>query len=446
MDLLIHQNPVSFKLEVSKKVEATSFGGCALIREAISRLGLRDIMKTFGLKKMGYADELILEALILLMASGGRSLSDWEYLKGEMGFDRMFGEACPSVDTLDRYLLRLRMTVPERDPDAAIGQVGYTTLLEDLQRILIRKAWKKIGSPKKMTLDLDAMILETSKSEALYCYEKVKAYQPMNAYSPELGMVLAHEFRDGNVSPREGYRRIIERCRELLPKVRWIVRSDSAGYNNDFLDWMTGERIAYVMTVPETEALEAGLAQNPTWLPLILNGINLGEEIAEILYTPTFKSRKELHKRMNERRYFLLRKTVGQQDLFPVQQLIVTNDLISSKEKVIKRHRGRCGSVEYFHSQTHQLGMDLLPSGRFKVNCAWYGLGCVTHNLLRLLQHNLFPKDWKNLEITTLRFRFLRSVALVIKKARQVILRFCENHPIVPIYTQAWERLAILTG
>lgn len=444
MDLLIHQNPVIFKFEVSQKMTATSFGGCTLIREAIKRLGLRDIMKKFCLKKMGYADEVICEALILLMASGGRSLSDWEYLKGEMGFDRMFGEACPSVDTLERYLRRLYMTTPERTSNA--GQVGYTTLLEDLQKILILKAWKKIDSPKKMTLDLDAMILETNKRDALYCYEKVKAYQPMNAYCPELGMVLAHEFRDGNVSPREGYQRIIERCRKLLPKVRWIVRSDSAGYNNDFLDWMTKEQIAYVMTVPETEAMDAGLLQNPTWLPLILDDINLGEEIAEILYVPTFKSRKQLHKRMNERRYFLLRKMVGQQNLFPIQQLVITNDLGSSKEKIIKKHRGRCGSVEYFHSQTHQLGMDLLPSNDFKVNCAWYGLGCVTHNLLRLLQHNLFPKDWKNLEIRTLRFRFLRSVALVIKKARQVILRFHENHPIVPIYTQAWQRLDALTG
>lgn len=446
MDLLIHQNSVSFKLEVSKKVTATSFAGVALIREAIKRLGLRDIMKGFCLKKMGYADEVILEALILLMASGGRSLSDWEYLKGEMGFDRMFGGTCPSVDTLDRYLRRLRMTVPERDPDAAAGQAGYTTLLEDLQKVLIRKDWKKIGSPKKLTLDLDAMIIETNKSEALYCYEKVKAYQPMNAYCPELGMVLAHEFRDGNVSPREGYQRIIERCRTLLPKVRWIVRSDSAGYNNDFLDWMTQEGIAYVMTVPQTEAVDTGLAQDPQWHPLIPDDVNLGEEIAEIIYTPTFTSREELHRRMNERRYFVLRKTRGQQDLFPFQQVVVTNDLISSKEKVIKRHRGRCGSVEYFHSQTRQLGMDLMPSGYFRVNAGWYALGCLTHNLLRLLQHQLFPKDWKKLEIRTLRFRFLRSVALVIQKARRVVLRFCENHPVTSVYFQAWERLAFLTG
>lgn len=442
MDFLIHQNAVSFKFEVSKKMTATSYAGCGLLRESIKRLGLRDMMRSFRLKKMGYADELIMEALILLIAAGGRSFSDWEYLKGEMGFDRMFGGNCPSVDTLERYLKRLDITTPARESEA--GQVGYTTLLEDLQRVLIRKAWKNMGSPKKLTLDLDAMILETNKSEALYCYEKVKAYQPMNAYCPELGMLLAHEFRDGNVSPREGYQRIIQRCRLLLPKVRWIVRSDSAGYNNDFLDWMTEERIAYVMTVPETEALDAGLALNPSWQPLILDGINWGEEIAEIIYTPSFKSRKELHKRMNQRRYFVLRKTKGQQDLF-LQQLIVTNDLLSSKEKIVKRHRGRCGSVEFFHSQTHQLGMDVLPSNRFKVNCAWYALGCLTHNLLRFLQHQLFPQDWKKLEIRTLRFRFLRSVALVVQKARRVILRFCENHPIIPIYAHTWEQLIALT-
>lgn len=446
MDLLIHQKRVSFKLEVSKKVEATSFAGCALIREALGRLGFREKMKGFGLKKMGYTDGVILEALILLQASGGRSLSDWEYLKGEMGFGRIFGESCPSVDTLERYLRRLQITVPKRELGAATGQVGYTAVLEDLQRVVIRKAWKKLGSPRKLTLDLDAMIIETDKNEALYCYEKVKAYQPMNAYCPELGMVLAHEFRDGNISPMEGYQRIIERCQILLPKVRWIVRSDSAGYQNNLLDWMNQEKIAYVMTVRETEALQWELSHAQEWKPLILDGFDLGEEIAEVIHTPTFKSREELHKRMNQRRYFALRKTRGQAEIFSCRQVVVTNDLVSSKEKVIKRHRGRCGSVEYFHSQTQQLGLDLMPSGSFSVNAAWYGLGCLTHNLLRLLQHHLFPKDWKKLEIRTLRFRFLRSVALVLCKARRVVLRFCEKHPITSIYFQAWDKLACLTG
>ncbi|MBI4411947.1 MAG: IS1380 family transposase [Deltaproteobacteria bacterium] len=444
MNLLIHQNPVSFKLEVSKKVTATSFAGIVLMRKAMKTWGLIDEMERFGFKKAGFSDAVIVEALVLLIASGGRSLSDWEYLKGEMGFDRMFGKTCPSVDTLERYLRRLSLLIPERDSNA--GQVGYTACFETLQEILILSAWKAIGSPKKMTLDLDAMIIETDKRDALYCYEKVKAYQPMNAYCPELGMVLAHEFRDGNVSPMEGYQRIIERCRKLLPQVRWIVRSDSAGYQNEFLDWMTDQRIAYVMTARETEALQAEMISADGWRPLILDGFDLGEEITEVIHCPDAGSRKELHRRMNDRRYLALRKTKGQQEIF-ISQIVVTNDLTSTEEKVVTKHRGRCGSIEHFHSQLKGgLGMDSLPSNDFKVNAAWYALGCLAHNLLRLIQSSLFQEDWKKLEIKTFRFRFLRLAALVISKARRVILKFHKDHPIVPIYLQAWERLAILSG
>lgn len=448
MDLLIHQKPVHFKLEVSKRVEATSFAGCALMREVLKRLGLREMMKAFGLKKAGYGDEVVLEALILLMASGGRSVSDWEYLKGEMGFDRMFGERCPSVDTLERYLRRLSVTVPERVPDAAEGQVGYTTVIEELQKVLVRAMWRKIGSPKKLTIDLDAMILETRKGEALYCYEKVKAYQPMNAYCPELGMVLAHEFRDGNVSPSEGYQRMVERCGVLLPGVHFTVRSDSAGYQNDFMDWMTRGKIRYYITVDQTEGVRSSLSAGHDWRPLILDTINTGQEVTPLLYGASASTIREMEFRIHTRNYIATRKQKDQPDLFEkyVYQVIVTNALWEKPEAVIKNHRGRCGSVEYFHSQILQLGMDRIPSNDFKVNAAWYALGCFTHNLLRLMQGSLFKKEWRRLEIKTFRFRFLRAVALVIRKARRVILRFCENHPIAEVYFRAWKRLAYLTG
>ena len=33
---------------------------------------------------------------------------------------------------------------------------------------------------KKATLDMDATLIETHKKEALYCYKKYQAYQPVN--------------------------------------------------------------------------------------------------------------------------------------------------------------------------------------------------------------------------------------------------------------------------
>src|SRR3989338_6374572 len=314
-----------------------------------------------------------------------------------MGFQRIYGD-CPSVDALERDLKRLEMTVPDRKFFS--GQVGYTTVLEQLHWILVQKAWGLAGSPKKLTLDLDGTLIETHKREALYSYEGTKAYQPMNVYCPELVMVIAHEFRDGNVSPAEGYQRLVERCQKLLPGVHFTVRADAAGYQNDFLEWMTRNKIRYYITARQAGSTDEWLAAERDWKPLILDGINTGHEIAEIGYPISFKNKLELKWRSRTRRYIAVRREKDQPDLFGryIHQVIVTNAVWETMEQSIKQHRGRCGSVEYSHDQLkNQLGMGILPSNDFKVNCAWFSLGCLTHNMLRLLKNNVLTKRWRRL-------------------------------------------------
>jgi len=91
--------------------------------------------------------------------------------------------------------------------------------------MLVKTAWHLSGRPDKLTLDLDGTLIDTNKREAEYCYLKTKAYQPMTVYCPELMMVVAHEFRDGNVSPAEGYQRLVERCQKILPGVHFTALS-----------------------------------------------------------------------------------------------------------------------------------------------------------------------------------------------------------------------------
>ena len=46
---------------------------------------------------------------------------------------------------------------------------------------------------------MDATLMETSESEALYCYKGFKSYQPMHTWWSEEELVVHSEFRDGNV-------------------------------------------------------------------------------------------------------------------------------------------------------------------------------------------------------------------------------------------------------
>ena len=66
------------------------------------------------------------------------------------------------------------------------------------------------------TLDMDATLIETQKREALYCYNHFKAYQPLNTWWAEQGLIVHSEFRDGNVPAGLG-----------LPGQRWIRTRDT---------------------------------------------------------------------------------------------------------------------------------------------------------------------------------------------------------------------------
>lgn len=443
IDLCIHQKPVHFNLEVSKKDSPiTSFAGLALIRESLKRLGLAEEMKQFLLKKAGYADEIVIEALILLIAAGGRSLSDWDYLCKEEGFVRFF-DPCPSVDTLERYLRRLSLKTPERSSDK--GQVGYAFQLEYLHTILVQKAYRLAGSPKQLTADIDTTITYSENREAQWAYDKEKGYQPMMVYCLELSMVIVHEFRDGNVSPAEGYDRLFARCRKMFPEVQWKVRSDAAGYQLEWLDAISN--FLYYVTAKQCSTMLEILKKESVWIPLIKDGIKTEQEISEIAYVPTFSSQEQMRSRRGQR-FISTRKKRKQLDVWEgeyIYQVIVTNDPSKDLCEIMKTHRGRCGSIEFANSEIKNgCGMNHMPANSFSVNAAWFSLGVFTHNLLKLVQKHILPETMKKIEIKTLRFRLMRLAAIVIKKAKQTILRFSKNHPAFEIYQKAWEKLQVL--
>ena len=90
---------------------------------------------------------------------------------------------------------------------------------------------------KSATLDMDATLIETHKRDALHCYKKFKAYQPLNCWWAEQGAMLYSEFRDGNVpAGHEQLRVLKESLRHLPESVKKVaLRSDTAGYQAELL-------------------------------------------------------------------------------------------------------------------------------------------------------------------------------------------------------------------
>ena len=85
------------------------------------------------------------------------------------------------------------------------------------------------------TVDQDATIIESHKKAAQFHYEGGRGYQPMVAVWAEADLVLADEFRDGNVPGQAGSVdvRPAGLCRVAGEYRQRYFRGDSACHEND---------------------------------------------------------------------------------------------------------------------------------------------------------------------------------------------------------------------
>ena len=90
------------------------------------------------------------------------------------------------------------------------------------------------------TLDVDATVIHSSKRSAKRAYDGERGYQPVLVLWAEQDVIIADEFRDGNVPAGSGNRRVIEKAVAALPGKydKIYVRGDSALYEHELMTWL----------------------------------------------------------------------------------------------------------------------------------------------------------------------------------------------------------------
>jgi hypothetical protein len=93
---------------------------------------------------------------------------------------------------------------------------------------------ERCADQKIFTVDQDATIIESRKREALYTYEGSRGYQPMLAVWVEMDVVLAEEFRDGNVPAQMAPLTVAKAAfaAALKTVTNYYYRGDSACHEN----------------------------------------------------------------------------------------------------------------------------------------------------------------------------------------------------------------------
>jgi len=393
--------------------------------------------------EQGWTDHEIAVSLVLLNLAGGDCVDDLDHLNADKGFGRLL-RWCANHGLsrrVRREIARLWRKGKNRSvvsPSVARRWLGefHDEGQEKLRvpgKALVPKAnehllglrrvngefvgWVQGRSTQYVaTLDVDATLVESSKSDALYCYKGYCAFQALNVWWAEQDLMLHSEFRDGNVPAGWKQLRVVKEALSYLPLSVKVVRlrSDSAGYEHALLRW--------------------------------LERVKTGREWAEVCFVPNAIGHS---KNAPTYRYIATREALANQPLpgmdseqlsLPFQTVshggvtyklfgIVTN-LDWDGNEVIRFHDGRCGKCEEAHKVLKEdFAGGKMPSNEFGANAAWWQIAALAMNIASVMKRIVLGGVWANRPMKAVRLLLISVPGRVVEKARQLYLRLSRDHP-----------------
>lgn len=442
-----------FQLDPEPATETlTALGGLPLVAQTFRSLGLpQSVARHLRLKQRqrGLDEATMIESVVLLNAAGGDCLEDFRRLAEDPGLPTLLGHALPLPDAARKFLYafhREEALVMAKGQRPA-GQVAFipeeTEPLQGLAQVnvdLVRAVAARCPDQRIATIDQDATIHESHKREARAHYEGGRGYQPMTAVWAELNLVVADQFRDGNVPASFAPLSVAQAAFVALPSTmqEYYYRGDSACHEHDVLSWLRNParmngpvgRIGFGISARMSSALAAAIQALPetTWQPYRAPGEPVDErrDWADVPFVPGEASEQRDTEPL---RYVAVRVRPRQGDLFAdgtaVKHFAVLSNLWAwDGARLLQWHREKAGTIEHVHDVvTNELAGGVLPCGRFGAHAAWLRLALLTHNVLTALKRLALPPELVTARPKRLRFLVFTVPGRLITHARHLGLR-----------------------
>ena len=363
-------------------------------------------------RQRGFTPAQKLEALVTLLAAGGDRVEDVRILSEDQGLERLLGGRFPSPDALLDFLGQFHDPAcwVERPPDKKAWvppESAGLRALETINREVVARGAARTTT--RATIDHDGTIIEAHKRDATVAYEGTRGYQPLVAVWAEEQLIVADEFRDGNVAGGEDPLSSVQRAMGNLPP--WVreryFRGDSASYYAPLLKYLVGEGIGFTISADLTQELRACCLAVPReqWVELENRGSEQ-VDVAELEFTPG-----DWPKQAVPLRYVAVRFTPLQAELFdpmtPKYLAIVSNRAEVDPGALLRWHWEKAGTIEHVHRvMKDELGAGVMPSGRFGANAAWFRINALTFNVLTVLKRRALPERLRDARPKRLRFEW----------------------------------------
>ena len=464
--------PLLFEVDPEPLLETlTALGGMPLVVQAFRSLGLPQSVREqvrVKARERGYDEATFVESFVILNAAGGECLDDFKRLRQDPGLAEMVGHALPSPEAARQFLYAFHAEekIAEAQQRRLPGAIAYipeeTERLAGLGRVnrdLVQGCGARCPQQRLATVDQDATIIASRKQQALVTYEGTRGYQPMLAVWAEMNLVLADEFRDGNVPAQMEPRRVAQRAFAALPSTvrEYYYRGDSACHESDLVNWLRDEqrpggppgRIGFAISARMSEALHTAIqaVPEPEWESYGAPQEEI-RECAEVPFVPGEKSEK---KDAQPLRYVAIRLRKQQGELFEDGSrerhfAVLTNRWELKAARLIEWHREKAGTVEMVHDVVkNELGGGVLPSKYFGANAAWLRLAVISHNVLAALKRLALPPELLTARPKRLRFLIFNTPGRLVHHARRLLLRLAAVAEWIAVYREGLRLLPLPT-
>lgn len=463
---LLHKTP--FVLDPRPLCEATSaHAGLLSVSRAFRSLGLPPLIgANLSLRKRqrGFSEAQFIETISLLQAVGGECPDDLRLLNGDQCLERGLGYSLPKVTAVRQFLERfhdpaLEKLRPEREVQKSFIFPSSAPIsgLQEVQSGLVRriaKLYEKQGQPHRIaTVDQDATIIESHKQAAYYHYDKGRGYQPMVAVWAETDLVLADEFRDGNVPAKQAPLTCAKLAFAALPEsvTRRYFRGDSACHEHELLEWLQhpdrakepGGRIGFAVSACMSESLGQALRQVPEagWKTFGQEEDGTQRQWAEVAFVPGDKYER---KESQPLRYVGLRLLKAQGVLFHDGSdrhfhAVVTNERTEGG-RLLDWHREKAGTVEHTHDEVkNELGGGHVPSQRFGVNSVWFKISLLTYNIISAIKGLCLEGEERTARMKRFRLLLIHVAGRMNRNNCVMGLRLCNDAAALARMRRVWE-------
>ena len=463
-----------FVLDPRPLTEASSPHAGLLATSRVYRsLGVPDLiaaMLKLRKRQRGYSEGQMIESLVLLQTVGGDCPEDIRLLANDPCLERGLGYAPPKVTAAREFLelfheeevelqrpsreVQKSFILPSTQPVAALQEVQAHTVRR------IAKRYEQQGQRQQIaTVDQDATIIASHKRSALPHYEGGRGYQPMLAVWAEADLVLADEFRDGNVPARQTPVTCAQMAFAALPTniQQRYFRGDSACHDNDLIQWLRHEDrcaepggvIGFAISAMMTEELMREIRRIPhkNWTTFDTEADGTMRQWAEV---PFVRSERYEQKDSRPLRYVGLRLLRPQGVLFADgsdrhHHAVITNRDLRG-DRLLNWHREKAGTVEHVHDEIKNgLGGGHMPSQRFAVNAAWFKLALLSYNLASAIKGLCFDPEDRTVRFKKYRLLLVHLAGRMNRNNCVMGLRLCAPIEAIHRMQKVWDVFALTT-